>query len=130
MRVVSIAGDHCNCGKVKVFKVTIFNRRGRRVRREFISFQINAKAGFLSDGLKPTDTATWGGLLTVVSGVNIGKSLKESALVRNEGYPPRALRLKILTLGAYLPMQKLEKIRFRMSSAVVSPVIESSGRNA
>src|SRR5438477_9680700 len=102
MRVVSIAGDHCNCGKVKVFKVTIFNRRGRRVRREFISFQINAKAGFLSDGLKPTDTATWGGLLTGVSGVN---SLKESALVRNEGYPlrpPRALRLKILTLGAYL----------------------------
>ncbi len=30
----------------------------------------------------------------------------------------------------YLPMQKVEKIRFRMSSAVVAPVIESMGRRA
>ena len=29
---------------------------------------------------------------------------------------------------SYFPIQKLLKMRFRMSSAVVSPVIESSGR--
>ena len=30
--------------------------------------------------------------------------------------------------GNYFPMQKVLKIRFKMSSVVVSPVIESSGR--
>ena len=30
----------------------------------------------------------------------------------------------------YFPMQKVLKIRFRMSSLVVAPVISSSGRNA
>ncbi len=30
----------------------------------------------------------------------------------------------------YLPMQKVEKMRLRMSSAVVAPVMASSGRKA
>jgi hypothetical protein len=32
--------------------------------------------------------------------------------------------------ATYLPMQKVPKIRFRMSSVVVAPVISSSGRRA
>ena len=31
---------------------------------------------------------------------------------------------------AYFPMQKVEKMRFRISSAVVAPVIASMGRSA
>jgi hypothetical protein len=31
---------------------------------------------------------------------------------------------------AYFPMQNVLKIRFRMSSVVVAPVISSKGRNA
>ena len=31
---------------------------------------------------------------------------------------------------SYFPMQKLPKMRFKMSSAVVAPVISSSGRKA
>src|SRR6185437_8905798 len=37
-------------------------------------------------------------------------------------------RLRPRSRPPYFPMQKLEKIRFRMSSAVVSPVSESSWR--
>ncbi len=33
-------------------------------------------------------------------------------------------------MGCYFPMQNELKIRFRMSSAVVAPVISSSGRSA
>ena len=32
--------------------------------------------------------------------------------------------------GPYLPMQKVEKMRLRMSSAVVAPVMASMGRSA
>jgi hypothetical protein len=46
---------------------------------------------------------------------------------------PRGLRsihmVMTTDLANYLPMQKLPKIRFRMSSAVVAPVTSSNWRN-
>ena len=48
-----------------------------------------------------------------------------------QGFPKSRISLVTRYPGeSYLPMQKVEKMRFRMSSAVVLPVMASSGWSA
>jgi len=50
--------------------------------------------------------------------------------VRRRGMARLAAEQRWPFADGYLPMQKVEKIRFRISSAVVAPLMPSSGRSA
>ena len=72
--------------------------------------------------------------------VNLGyqraAARKGSAAVSDEKWQNRIVRRPVSRgfvlrfRNSYLPMQNVLKIRFRMSSVVVAPVIASSGRSA